>query len=114
MEFNLSENLHKFKELTESAIINISSENYAEVEKIMEARKNTIDEINNSDYSKQELRTIYKELGISECEDKLIEVINKNKSEILEAIKRLNQSKRVNNNYMNVYQKKSLIFNKEV
>lgn len=114
MEFDLKKHLIEIKELTESAVITTNKCNIEELQNILKKRKSLIDEISRNEYSKKELQIIYNELKIHEYEEKLVDAINEQKQKLTENIKSVNSSRKASSKYLNIYEKKSVIFNKEV
>lgn len=86
-KLKLEENLIKYKDITLKIIETVKIEEYEKLNEIFQERQLILDDINKSDYSREELRKLYSQYDICKLEEILSSAMKVKKQELLEKIK---------------------------
>ncbi|GFZ30982.1 hypothetical protein CSC2_15080 [Clostridium zeae] len=110
---SLREILSDYRELTDKLILSIEEESEENFLRLLEAKQDLIDSINEIGYDSKMFSEISKELGLLEQDKKLHQIIEEKKLSIKEEIKKINDKKNATNAYNNTYKGFNLI-NKKI
>ncbi|GKU23560.1 hypothetical protein [Clostridium folliculivorans] len=110
---SLRETLLGYKELTDKLLLSIEEEDEENFLRLIEAKQDLIDSINQIGYDPKMFSEISKELGLLEQDKKLHQIIEEKKLSIKEEIKKINDKKNAATAYNNTYRGFNLI-NKKI
>ncbi|AVQ37360.1 flagellar protein FliT [Clostridium botulinum] len=110
----LKEELIKYKNLTLSIIEALEREDYDNPEKLLDKRQNTINEINNLSYTKEEFKNINNELDLILLEKKLQTIMLKKKVELKQKINNALESREATKSYNMKQLNSQYILNKTI
>lgn len=108
---NLREYLEEYKYLTLALIDEAKKD--GELNSLIEKREDILDLINDSNFNKEEIKTIGNSLKLLKLEDELQNTVKKEAVEVRKQIETLKKARQANKNY-NSFENKARVFNKSV
>lgn len=101
-KLELEENLKRYESITLEIMEIVKKERYEELDKYFEQRQLILDNINNLNCSKEEMKNLYLKYNIDKIEKVLEELIRRRKEELLEKIKENQKRKTAMSGYNNL------------
>lgn len=114
MNNELKLRLQDYKEITLNLIISFESEDFDAVDKLIARRQELINQISNSKYTKEEFKIFAKELKLENLEQKMISIMNYEKSKLKAEINKINTGKNANRTYNQGFYNNAVAFSKKV
>ncbi|OCA96805.1 flagellar protein FliT [Clostridium beijerinckii] len=108
----LEECFNRYNDITLTIIETVESDDYERLDELFEQRQSILDNIKNSNCSKEEMKRIYLKYNIDELEKKIEEEMKKRKEEALDKLKKSQERKVAMNGYNNL-QARAVFFSKE-
>lgn len=113
METELRKALEEYKKYTIELISCLEKEEYDSLEDFLNKRQQILDELSNSNYTKEQFSNVSEELELLVYQKKLNDLMVEKRDKVKQDINRLVQSKNANNVYnKNVYGAK--VFSKKI
>jgi hypothetical protein len=113
MEDQLREELGNFKEITMELIDSLNNEAYDELDVLFNKRQESINAMENLEYSKQEFAIICEESNITKLQQELTVLLEEKKSVLKSKIDKFSEQKNANKSYNNKFSVDSIYFNKK-
>jgi len=110
---NLEENLIEFKNITLTVIETVKSEEYEKLDEIFAQRQLILDDINKSNYIKEELKKLYLQYEIENLEKKLTSEMKFKQVNLLKKIKE-NEQRQVGAAGYNNISAKAVFLSKQI
>lgn len=110
---NLEENLIKYKDITLTIIEWVKAEEYEKLDEIFAQRQLILDDINESKYSKEELKIFYSKYEIEKLEKELAFEMKGKKVDLLKKMKQ-NEKRQVGTAGYNNISAKAVFLSKEI
>ncbi|NRZ28840.1 hypothetical protein [Clostridium beijerinckii] len=112
-ELEIDEQFKKYKNITLIIMEIVKAENYEKLDELFLQRQLILNNINELDYSKEELNKLYIEHDVGKIDKILEEEMKNRKYELLNKIKE-NQKRKVGMNGYNSFQTKAVFLSKEL
>lgn len=110
----LKSNLEKYKELTLKLIASMETEDFGELDYLLEERQGIINAIEELNYDSKIFKQISLKLDLMLLQKKLTELVKMKKNEVKNEIERLGELKVANKSYKKKFVVDSLYFNKKI
>ncbi|MGV8982695.1 hypothetical protein [Clostridium sp.] len=110
---NLKENFIKYKNITLAIIETVKVEEYEKLDEIFHQRQLILDDMNKTNYSKEELKEFYLQYGIENLEKVLTSEMKARKVDLLKKIKQ-NENRQVGMAGYNNISAKAVFLSKEI
>lgn len=109
---NLEENFIKYKDITLTILKIVKAENYENLDELFRQRQLILENINNLNCLKEELKKFYLKYDIAKLEETLEEEMKNRKEELLKKIKENQKRRSVMSGYNNL-SAKAVFFSRE-
>jgi uncharacterized DUF497 family protein len=110
----LRDRLIDYREITQSIVEALSSEDYDRIESILERRQAIIGEIAELSYAAEEFKQIAEQLDIISIQKTADSLLNEKYSNLKTELKRISTNKNINRNYNQNNYVDSIFFNKKI
>lgn len=110
----LEESLIEFKNVTLNLINALESDDFDEIESLIEKRQNIISALENTNYTEEEFRHIASSINLLTLQKKVLDLMNAKKVELRNEMDKLSEVKIANKSYNSKFAVDSVYFNKKI